>query len=153
MYPDPSTSRAVLDTLWLIRHVVHSLRLRRPLPLTARRTLAARQLDAADCLQLLTRLARLLPAPLAVGPPCSPLCSEHERQIGLAVAALEAGDADALKGAIQSLASPVGLARPQARDAGVLLARLAGYDESMPCRCPSGNGGEAMARTPHGFSP
>jgi len=144
VYSDDPHLDAGSDTVWLIRHVAQSLLARRPLPGQARSALCARRLDAEECLALLTRLAGLLPTPLAIGPPCSTLCTDHERQIGRAVQALDAADGPALEVALQRLAAPVGLTRQERRRAATLLARLAGYADAAGCRCSPGKAAEAM---------
>lgn len=133
--------------MWLIRHVAQCLLARRPLPGQARSALTARRLDVEECLALLGRLAGLLPMPLAIGPPCSTLCSNHERQIGRAVRALEAGDSAAVEIALQRLAAPVGLTRQETRRAGVLLARLAGCGDAVDCPCTPDHAAGATTRS------
>jgi hypothetical protein len=67
--------------------------------------------------------------------------------ISSALTAMEAGDTARTWAALQALADPVGMETAEAERAGVMLARLAGYDGSMRSRCSSGNGGDAIART------
>jgi len=147
--PDDQPPSA-LETLWVIRHAVQSLRLRRPLAAGPRLALAGRNLDPADCLYLLTRLAGLLPAPLAIGPPCSTERSHHERYIAGAIAALEISDWCGLERALQALAAPAGLTADDCRQAGLVVARLAGYTTGSSCTHPWKS---RLAGRNQGFSP
>jgi hypothetical protein len=107
----------------------------------------AARLALDDGYVLLSRLAALLPGPLTIAPPCCTWHSRHESMISSALTAMEAGDTARTWAALQALADPVGMETAEAERAGVMLARLAGYDGSMRSRCSSGNGGDAIART------
>lgn len=150
---DLLTTAPATHTLWLIRHLAACARGRHQVPPQVHRALDERGLRQEECYDLLRRLSGLMPAPLAVAPPCCTARSRHEAVLGRALRALERQDAGSLLAALQALADPIGMSPAEAEEAARLIARLGGYGSTVPdrasgrARCSSGNGGDAIART------